>query len=161
MSAAVRIRTAEPADRDVLVRLIRALNTYEAGITGERLVTQAAAEAYYRSLMERVAKQEGRILVAEAAGCIVGMLGLVVQEDQVFVREEVRRHGYVCDLVVDQDWRGRGIGRLLLAAAERCTREKGLRRLVIGVMAGNVGAERLYAELGFAVYAKAMMKPLG
>ena len=88
------------------------------------------------------------------------MLGLIVQEDQVFVREDVRRHGYVCDLVVDEEWRGKGIGRLLLAEAERCTREKGLKRLVIGVMAGNDGAERLYAELGFSVYAKAMMKAL-
>ena len=46
------------------------------------------------------------------------------------------------------------------AVAERLTREKGLKRLVIGVMAGNAGAERLYGELGFSVYAKAMMKPL-
>jgi RimJ/RimL family protein N-acetyltransferase len=44
--------------------------------------------------------------------------------------------------------------------AERLTREKGLKRLVIGVMAGNAAAERLYGELGFSVYAKAMMKPL-
>jgi hypothetical protein len=28
-------------------------------------------------------------------------------------------------------------------------------------MAGNDSAERLYAELGFSVYAKAMMKPVG
>ena len=62
--------------------------------------------------------------------------------------------------VVDEDWRGRGIGRLLLAEAERLTREKGLKRLVIGVMAGNAGAERLYAELGFTLYAKAMLKAL-
>ena len=88
------------------------------------------------------------------------MLGLIVQEDQVFVRDDVRRHGYVSDLVVDEAWRGKGIGRLLIGEAERLTREKGLKRLVIGVMAGNDGAERLYGELGFSVYAKAMMKPL-
>ena len=156
----IALRTAEPSDRDALVRLIRTLNVYEAAITGDRLVTQAAAETYYAALIERVAKQEGRVLVAESDRRAIGMLGLIVQEDQVFVREDVRRHGYVCDLVVDEEWRGKGIGRLLLAEAERCTREKGLKRLVIGVMAGNVGAERLYAELGFSVYAKAMMKAL-
>ncbi|MDF3059963.1 MAG: hypothetical protein K0S06_72 [Microvirga sp.] len=156
----IALRTAEPSDRDALVRLIRTLNVYEAAITGDRLVTQAAAETYYAALIERVAKQEGRVLVAESDRRAIGMLGLIVQEDQVFVREDVRRHGYVCDLVVDEEWRGKGIGRLLLAEAERCTREKGLKRLVIGVMAGNDGAERLYAELGFSVYAKAMMKAL-
>jgi ribosomal protein S18 acetylase RimI-like enzyme len=161
MSAAVRLRTANPGDREALIELIRTLNTYEAAITGDRLVTRAAAEGYYVGLVERVAKQEGRIVVAEADRRSVAMLGLIVQEDQVFVREDVRRHGYVCDLIVHEDWRGRGIGRLLLAEAERCTREKGLKRLVIGVMQGNSGAERLYADLGFSIYAKAMMKPLG
>ena len=91
---------------------------------------------------------------------VVGMLGLIVQEDQVFVRADLRRHGYVSDLVVDEAWRGQGVGRLLIGEAERLTREKGLKRLVIGVMAGNAAAERLYGELGFSVYAKAMMKPL-
>src|SRR5215207_1836663 len=161
MRGAIRIRTATAADRDALVDLIQALNTYEAAITGDRLVTRAAAEGYYIGLIERVAKQEGRIIVAKGDRRVVGMLGLIVQEDQVFVREDVRRHGYVCDLVVDEAWRGKGIGRLLMAEAERHTREKGLKRLVIGVMAGNDGAERLYGELGFSVYAKAMMKPLG
>jgi GNAT superfamily N-acetyltransferase len=160
MTAEVRVRTAVPADRDAVVALIRALNIYEAAITGDRLVSQAAAEAYYAGLIDRIARQDGRLLAAAAGRSVVGILGLIVQEDQVFVREEVRRHGYVSDLVVDETWRGRGVGRLLLGEAERLTREKGLNRLVIGVMAGNDGAERLYAELGFAVYAKAMMKPL-
>jgi ribosomal protein S18 acetylase RimI-like enzyme len=161
VSEAARLRTATAADRDALVDLIRALNIYEAAITGDRLVTRAAAEGYYIGLVERVAKQEGRLIVADADRRVIGMLGLIEQEDQVFVREDVRRHGYVCDLVVDEHWRGRGIGRLLMAEAERHTREKSLKRLVVGVMAGNDSAERLYAELGFSVYAKAMMKPVG
>jgi ribosomal protein S18 acetylase RimI-like enzyme len=160
MTSEVRVRTALPNDRSALIDLIRALNIYEAAITGDRLVTQAAAEAYHAALVDRVARQNGRLLVAEVERQVVGMLALLEQEDQVFVREDVRRHGYVADLVVDGACRGRGIGRLLLAEAERCTREKGLKRLVVGVMAGNDKAERLYTELGFAAYAKAMMKQL-
>jgi ribosomal protein S18 acetylase RimI-like enzyme len=156
----IRIRTALPADRDAMVDLIQALNTYEAAIAGDRLVTRAAAQAYHKALLERAARQDGRLLVADAQGRVVGMLGLVVQEDHVFIREDVRRHAYVTDLVVHADWRGQGIGRLLLAQAERVARAQGLKRLVIGVLAGNDGAERLYRELGFAPYAKALVKGL-
>jgi ribosomal protein S18 acetylase RimI-like enzyme len=154
----VRIRTALPADRDALVALIRILNTFEAALTQDRLVTRAAADAYHRSLLERIARQEGRLLVADVDGRVVGFMSLIVQEDQPFVREEVRRHGYVLDLVVDEEWRGQGIGRALLSEAERLTREKGLKRLVIGVVSGNDAAERLYEDCGFKIYAKAMLK---
>ncbi|MBL3041928.1 GNAT family N-acetyltransferase, partial [Klebsiella pneumoniae] len=54
----------------------------------------------------------------------------------------------------------RGVGRALLTEAERLTRAKGLKRLMITVVAGNHGAERLYEDFGFAPYARALAKPL-
>jgi GNAT superfamily N-acetyltransferase len=157
----VRVRTALPADRDAVVDLIQALNAFEAAITDDRLVSRAAAAAYHKALLERIAKQNGRMVVADAAGRVVGALGLVVQDDHAFIRDEVRRHAYVTDLVVAEGWRGQGIGRLLLAEAERLARAQGLKRLVIGVLAGNGGAERLYEDVGFRPYASALVKPLG
>ena len=87
MSGKVRVGTALPADREAIVGLIRALNIHEAAITGDRLVTHAAAETYYLALVDRIARQEGRLLAAEAEAAIVGMLGLIIREDQAFVRE--------------------------------------------------------------------------
>jgi GNAT superfamily N-acetyltransferase len=156
----VHARTAIPADRDAVVGLIQALNAYESAITGDRLVTRAAAEAYYKALSERIARQDGRLLVADAQGRVVGALGFVVQEDHPFICDNVRRHGYVTDLVVHEQWRGQGIGRLLLAEAESLARGNGLKRLVIGVLARNEGAERLYREIGFEPYASALVKAL-
>lgn len=157
----VRVRTAIPADRDAVVDLIRALNTHEAGIARDRLTTRAAAEAHYAALLARIAQQDGRLLAADAQGRVVGALGLVVQDDPPFIREDVRRHAYVTDLVVDEAWRGQGIGRLLLAEAEILARSQRIKRLVIGVLAGNAGAARLYRSCGFEPYAAALVKELG
>jgi ribosomal protein S18 acetylase RimI-like enzyme len=157
----VRVRTALPADRDAVVDLIQALNAYEAGIADDRLVSRSAAATYYKALLERIARQDGRLLVASAQERVVGALGLIVQEDHAFIREDVRRHAYVTDLVVHGDWRGQGIGKMLLGEAERLARAKDLKRLVIGVLAGNEAAERLYKEIGFRPYANALVKPLG
>ncbi|CAA9354779.1 MAG: hypothetical protein AVDCRST_MAG90-2601 [uncultured Microvirga sp.] len=156
----VRVRTAIPADRDAVVGLIQALNSHEAPIAGDRLTTRIAADAYCAALQARIAQQDGRLLVADAQGRVVGALGLVVQDDPPFIREDVRRHAYVTDLVVEDGWRGQGIGRLLLTEAERLSREKGLKRLVIGVLAGNEGAARLYRGFGFDPYAAALVKAL-
>lgn len=156
----IRVRTAIPADRDAVVDLIRALNVHEAAFAGDRLTTRAAAEAYYAALLARIAQQDGRLLAADQQGRVIGALGLVVQEDPPFIREDVRRHAYVTDLVVDEKFRGRGIGRSLLAEAEKVARGKGLERLIIGVLAGNDRAARLYGRFGFEPYASALVKAL-
>jgi len=156
----VRVRTAIPADRDAVVDLIRVLNTHEQALSGDRLTSRTAAEAHYAALLARIAQQDGRLLAADAQGRVVGALGLVVQDDPPFIRADLRRHAYVTDLVVDENWRGQGIGRLLLTEAERLARDKGLRRLVIGVLSGNQGAARLYGDFGFEPYATALVKGL-
>lgn len=152
------VRTALPAERDAVIDLIQALIAVEARLTGDRLTERAAAEAYHAVLLRRIAAQEGRLLVAEADGRIVGLMGWIVDEDEVTVRADVRRRGFVTDLVVADGWRGQGIGRMLLAQAERLTREKGLKRLALGVVAGNDPAERLYGRAGFSPAATMLVK---
>ena len=154
------LRTALPRDRDSLIDLMQELNTHEAKISGDRLTDRAAAEASYATLVDRVSRLQGRIVVAEMAGRIVGAFGLVVETDAAHVEARVRRYGAVTNLVVHPTWRRKGIGTTLLAEAERLSREMGLRRLVIAMLAGNAGAERAYKGLGFGEYAKVLVKPL-
>ncbi len=155
------LRTAEPADREAAIDLIHGLNVYENRLTGDRLETRRAAEASYAVLMERIARCQGRLVLAVEDGRIVGLMGFTVEQDQPFVREDLRRYGQVTDLVVDQAWRGRGIGRRLLEEAERLARAEGLRRLAIGVLDANDAADRLYRSFGFADYLRIMTKDLG
>jgi ribosomal protein S18 acetylase RimI-like enzyme len=58
----------------------------------------------------------------------------------------------VHDLAVLPDHRGRGIGALLLAAAEGEARTRGACKLTLEVLSGNDPARRLYQALGFADY---------
>jgi GNAT superfamily N-acetyltransferase len=154
------LRTAEPADREAAIALIHALNAYENRLTGDRLETRAAAEASFARLMERIAARHGRLVLACDDDRIVGLMGFVVEEDQPFIREDVRRYGVVTDLVVDEDARGRGIGRRLLEEAERLARAEGLGRLAIGVLDANEAAARIYRAFGFADYLRVMTKDL-
>lgn len=56
------------------------------------------------------------------------------------------------DLVVRADWRGRGIGRALLAAAEDAACQRGCCKLTLEVLAGNRAARAAYRAFGFAAY---------
>jgi GNAT superfamily N-acetyltransferase len=156
----ITLRTADPADHETVVDLIHVLNLHEADLTGDRKRDRAAAAAYHDELQQRLAKRNGRIVLAEEEGIVVAAMGFCLDEDAAYVTDDVRQHGTVTDLVVREEHRGRGIGRMLLSEAERLTREAGLRRLVIGALVKNEGAERAYRAFGFEPYVSILVKPL-
>jgi GNAT superfamily N-acetyltransferase len=61
--------------------------------------------------------------------------------------------------VVD-GWRGRGIGRALIAHLEGWATDHGVERMVLNVSAANEGAIRLYHELGYRDFDLSMLKSL-
>ena len=58
----------------------------------------------------------------------------------------------VHDLAVVPEWRGRGIGRSLLSAAEDRARSRGCCKLTLEVQDGNSRARALYETFGFSDY---------
>lgn len=162
----IRLRIAAPSDREAVVDLIHRLNVFEAGIVEDRRQDYAAARAYYGELQERLSRSGGRIVLAVAGEdgmgreSIIAAMGFSLDEDAAYIRDDVRQHGTVTDLIVAEDWRGRGVGRVLLQEAERLTREAGFRRLIIGALTGNERAVRTYRAFGFQPYVALMTKDL-
>ena len=156
----ITLRPALARDRDAVVALIHQLNVFEADLTGDRRRDYGGAEGYYGELMQRLSQRNGRIILAEAAERIVAAMGFSLDEDAAYVTDDVRRHGTVTDLIVLEEWRGRGVGRMLLAEAERLTRAAGLKRLTIGVLAANDRADRTYRAFGFESYVSILIKAL-
>ena len=77
--------------------------------------------------------------VAVAGAEIVGSLNV-----------ERSRHGFgEIGMAVVREWRGRGVGSSLLAAAIEWARECGLHKLSLGVFAHNATAIALYRKFGF------------
>ena len=57
-------------------------------------------------------------------------------------------------------FRGRGIGRALIEHLERWAAGRGVERMILNVSEANEGAIRLYHELGYRDYDRAMLKRL-
>jgi GNAT superfamily N-acetyltransferase len=154
----ITLRTALPADRDAVIELIHQLNVFEADLVGDRRRDYGAAAEYYDELMQRLSRRNGRVVLAEAERVIIGAMGFSLDQDAAYVADSFRNHGTVTDLIVHNDWRGRGIGQLFLKDAERLTKEAGLKRLFIGVLVANERAERTYRAFGFEPYVSIMSK---
>jgi GNAT superfamily N-acetyltransferase len=88
---------------------------------------------------------EHALLVAcDEDGALLGFAGV-----------SVRRHfsgdrdGYLGELVVAPEARRRGVGSLLVTAAEEWATSRGLERLTLETGAANTAARQLYARLGY------------
>ncbi|NJE06385.1 GNAT family N-acetyltransferase [Thermococcus sp. M36] len=84
--------------------------------------------------------------VAELNGTIVGEVEVLFSEEPF--GGEVRRIGHVDVIEVHPDYRGRGIGRLLMEFVEEVAKERKVEMLTVQP---DKGAEGFYRKLGFNV----------
>jgi ribosomal protein S18 acetylase RimI-like enzyme len=68
--------------------------------------------------------------------------------------------GFIYDIFVEEKFRGKGIGKLLLEKAENYCRRKGYSRIALMVSATNNSAIRLYTKSGFRPEQMYMAKEL-
>lgn len=154
------IRPFEPQDLDAVIALHWELNRHEQTVSGDRALDREAAEACLADDEKQMAVRGGVALVAVIAGEIAGYVCCVLSDGGPFLRADLRRQAYVTTLVVGEAFRGRGVATALLDEAERFAREQDVAAIGVGVLAGNLGAERLYQRFGFAPHAVEMVKRL-
>jgi RimJ/RimL family protein N-acetyltransferase len=135
------LRPARPTDGRALARLFSDVRS-----EGRWLITSPGAvsepsEAYWISELIRAA--EHLALVAEADGEVVGNVLVNVE------RGVATEHIGVLSIVVADGWRDVGIGSELVIGAQRWARERGLRKLSLGVFPDNERAIAVYERCGF------------
>ena len=96
------------------------------------------------------------IYVAEIGSTVAGFIHVRSATDY-YTRAA---HGHVADLVVNQEFRGRGVAQHLLERAEQWARQLGFVWLTIAVFEENVNATRIYERAGFHREVIRLIKPL-
>ncbi len=139
MSDVLTIRSATEADLDQLVRLLGVLFSIEADFRPD-------AERQRRGLALLLgAPSRAVVLVAERGSAVVGM----VTAQLVVSTAEGGPSALVEDMVIDEQERRRGIGKILLGAAEAWAARHGANRLQLLADRENGRALRFYERLGW------------
>ncbi|MGE0425469.1 MAG: N-acetyltransferase family protein [Reyranellaceae bacterium] len=155
------LRDARPEDHPFLLGAIAALNDHERALHDTRLPGSEIAEAYFAKIHGKIATSHGCIVVALQGGQRVGYMACRIEHDDAPAETaDSNVFGYISDVFVTQDMRGRGIAALLVAEAERRLRPHGITRLRLGSLANNAQAIRAYRKAGFADYEVVLEKRL-
>ena len=139
----VPIDLGRPADGAALVALLDHYARDPMG-GGHGLSAEACAE-----LPARLARQMNYFgFFARAEGEPVGVINCFEGFSTFAARPLLNVH----DIAVLQAWRGRGVGRALLARAEALARTRGCCKLTLEVLSNNTTALNAYQRAGFEIY---------
>lgn len=114
----------------------------------ERLIGQLGYEASARDIGPRLAAMEQAglaVLVAEHGGRVVGCLSTSVMR----VLHRPAPVGRISMMVVEEDFRGRGIGAALVRAAEQALVAQGCQLVEVTSNLARADAHRFYERLGY------------
>jgi L-amino acid N-acyltransferase YncA len=126
------IRPAQAGDARAMAELFAAVAAERDGIATEPPVDVGERTAVFAATV-------GGSVVAAAGGRVVGMIHV-----------EASRHGFgEFGMLVDRDWRGRGVGSALVEAAIDWARGAGLHKLCLEVFPHNAAGIALYRRAGF------------
>jgi GNAT superfamily N-acetyltransferase len=130
------IRDAQPQDVPVLCRLL------------DQLGYPLPEEVVRRRCEQVLATAGHRILVAQLDGRVVGML-------HVFERPALEKppEAVVQSLVIDSDHRGKGIGAVLMRAAEAWAQGRGLASTALYTRVDRSASRAFYERLGYRLKA--------
>jgi len=140
----VTIRDARPDDLPRLLELLLQLS--ESSQYPESDI-RPVAEAHHAALRRIDADPNTRLLVAEDAGRVVGTLTLYTLPN---LSHGGRSTAIVENVVVDDALRGSGLGRLLMAEADRLAQEAGCYKVALTSNNKRAPAHTFYETIGYA-----------
>jgi GNAT superfamily N-acetyltransferase len=149
-----------PQDEPAILSFIAGLQDYEAAFEPNRRRDPAFAADHWRDAQERCAQKHGTMVIAEDGGNPVGWAFAYEEHGELFITEPERRHGFLAEIFVMPQARGKRLGRALMEACEAWSRGRGHTLLTIGVLARNARAIRAYEGSGYTPYTLLVRKYL-
>jgi len=153
----VRMRRARRADDDVMWRAT--LQTVWDDIPADERarLNRDKWEAHFRKKIEPyMAGDRTERWIAETADH--ELLGYVILGEGGFITPEAQ--GFIYDVWVAPDRRGKGVGKFLVEWASDWARQRGYRKIKLEVSETNVRARHVYESLGFRAERRYMGKSL-
>lgn len=124
------------------------------------LVTQLGYPTDVEHMRPRLENLRGHVdyitLVADSEGKVIGLVGAFVG----FALEFDGVYGRLTGLVVDAPWRGRGIGKLLLASIEARLKQRGATQVILTSGRHRSEAHAFYRAVGYTDTGVRFMKSL-
>ena len=149
LNSATSVRRATADDLPAIGRLGALLVRLHHDFDSKRFIpaTSQTPSGYAWFLGTQLEQPNVIVLVAERDAKVIGYTYASVEGfDYMSLRGPA---GVLADIVVDPDYRGQGVGRLLLDATLAELKNRGVPRVVLSTAEGNDRAQHIFERAGF------------
>ncbi len=143
----VTIRIALPEDVTAISKLWLKFMEYNARFDDSFRVKPRILSRFAREILDRLNDHDFRIAVADMGGEIVGYSFSYISRKPYFFR--LGKFGFIGDVFVLEQFRGRGIGRLLAEDAHDFFRRRNVEQVELLVATKNVETVKFWEKLGY------------
>ncbi len=141
------IRKADDGDLPAIMRLLSQVEELHARIRPDVFVS--GVEKYTNEELKEIIKNKQTPVYVACEGCaVLGHLFCVMRLPKPM---HVGKTLYIDDLCVDENARGKGVGRALFEFANELAKKSDCDALVLNVWEGNDGAKAFYKKMGMRV----------
>jgi ribosomal protein S18 acetylase RimI-like enzyme len=155
----IRVRTGKTEDLPQLLHLWRELIGFDEALGGQDFRLAAGTpEQWERRLKSYVGKRHRAAYVAEVGRRMVGFLLASVERPAGIFME--REYGHVFAVYVQETYRGKGVGRALVAAGLGWFGERRMSRVRVSTDMKNTLGVEFWRKLGFQTMVVTMDKLL-
>jgi GNAT superfamily N-acetyltransferase len=137
----ITVREARAADFAALIRLLDEMD--ESMYRGRAHADEGDIRTMYEAVLT---DPDQRVLVVEDGGRLVGSAHVMMLRH---IGRSLSRSAVVEGVVVDAEYRRRGVGAALMRAAADAAREAGCYKLTLTSNLARTGAHRFYSRLGW------------
>jgi GNAT superfamily N-acetyltransferase len=154
----VNIRRAVRSDSESLERLYTQLEKDAVYYQPEHFVMSGKGARISDGLFE---SDTQAVYVAEVGGEVVGFVHILLMESKNIACLKREKNVYIQDMVVDEKYRSKGTGTLLMGAVKQYGRDHGASFVRTQVFPKNEDGLRFYRRNGFEVTMLTVEVPLG
>lgn len=150
----MNIREYKSSDLNDLERFLNELQDYVVKIDYLKRNKRADnfGEYFSEETLKEVAEKNGVIFVVEdeerMIGFIAGIISLPDDESKLS-GTDLRDEGRITELYVEDDYRGKGVGKLLMEKLEEYFKVKGCGFIRVEVFEPNKDAHEFYKKMGY------------
>ena len=147
------IRGYKTEDKEALISAQYRFQGYLTEIDDLKLLrcNPGYGEVYTEDMLKKIKERGGKVFVAEDNENIIGFVAGVMDEQSELDKlgHKTMKYGDVLDLFVEEEFRGTGIGKELMAQMENYFRSQNCKAVMIGVFGPNEKAHKFYEQLGY------------